>query len=278
MNKHRWSAVAFGASVILAAAACGSSTSAGGAGTGGAGAGSSTSSSGAGGAGGNGFTLGTGGGGGSSGACNPACAAGLDCVNGACVGIIDFETLPGGAPLDGLAIDTQFKASYGVTFGLDKDLDGKPDPGVSPVLAKVGDPATAYSYDTGGVGDTAAPGQPDIGMFFLTDDGVIGPPPSPLIITYSSPVAAAYGQILDVDGPEGWTVESRDANDAVLDSIVMKAGDPNTGDGVVTPFSFKHATADIHSLRLRYTGDPTDMSVGLAFDNFSPSSDVPPPK
>jgi hypothetical protein len=111
-------------------------------------------------------------------------------------------------------------------------------------------------------------------MFFLTDDGVISGPPAPLIITYASPVDAAYGQIIDIDGQEGWTVDARDAKDVVLTSVVLNAGDPGTGDGVATPFSFKRATADIYSIRLRYTGASVG-AVGLAFDNFSPACATP---
>jgi hypothetical protein len=160
-----------------------------------------------------------------------------------CSTVVDFETIPGGAPADGLSINTQLQVTNGVSFGLDKDLDGKPDPGASPVLAQVGDPATAFQYDQGGVGDTAAPGQ-KLGMFFLTDDGVISGPPAPLIITYASPVDAAYGQIIDIDGQEGWTLDARDAKDVVLDSVAL-----NTGASV--------------------------GGVGLAFDNFSPACDTP---
>lgn len=267
---------AFLAAGLAAAGACSSSST---------GAGSTTSgSSGQGGASTSGgpsstsdasVTVGVGSGG-AGGGCNPACAKGLTCVGGVCAGLIDFETIPGGAPMDGLTIDTQFKALYGVSFGFDKDGDGKPDPGASPVLAKVGDPETAFSYDAKGVGDTAAPGQ-DIGSYFLTDDGVVGPPPSPLIISYTTPVAAAYGQIIDIDGMEGWTIETRDASDKVLDAVVLNAGDPGTGDGIATPFSFKHASADIASLRLRYTGMAVS-AVGLAFDNFSPTTDALIPK
>lgn len=210
---------------------------------------------------------------GGGGACGGACPKGQFCVNGSCEPPIDFETLPGGAPADGLSINAQFEATWGVTFGLDKDGDGKPDPGVSPVLAQVGDPTTAFNRDTG-AGDTPVAGNNN-GSYFLTDDGVVADPPAPLIITYASPVAAAYGEILDIDGAEGWTVDTRDASDKVIDSVVMNAGDPGTGDGAITSFSFSHATADIYSIRLRYTG--TDTTVGLAFDNFSPTASTPTP-
>ncbi len=190
-----------------------------------------------------------------------------------CTQLIDFETVPGSAPGDGKAIGAEFQDLYGVSFGLDKDDDGKPDPGALPVMAKVGNPATAFVHDKTGVGDEGEPGQ-KIGSYFLTDDGVVAGPPAPLVISYTTAVADAYGQIIDIDGSEGWTIESRAANGMVLGSVVIKAGDAGTGDGIATPFSFHHPSADIRSIRLRYTGAASG-GVGLAFDNFSPACDMP---
>lgn len=181
--------------------------------------------------------------------------------------LIDFETVPGATVADGLAIDTQYRAQYHVSFRL-SGADAAP-----PILAQVGNPPTAFYNDQPNLGDTPAPGQHD-GMFFLTDDGVIQDPPAPLVITYEEPVGAAYGEVLDIDGNEEWTVEARDANGNVLDSVVLTAGKPGTGDAIATPFSFQHATADIHSLRIRYTGE-MGVAVGLAFDNFSPACSTP---
>lgn len=181
-----------------------------------------------------------------------------------CNEVIDFETVPGAAPADGLPIDTQYRAQYHVSFRLEA--------GPTPILAKVGNPATAFYNDQPNLGDTPAPGQKN-GMFFLTDDGVIGDPPSPLVITYEQAVSAAYGEILDIDGSEEWTIDARDVSGAVIDTVVLTAGKPGTGDAIATPFSFHHAADDIRSLRLRYTG--TSSPVGLAFDNFSPACSAP---
>jgi hypothetical protein len=75
------------------------------------------------------------------------------------------------------------------------------------------------------------------------------------------------GQILDVDGQEGWTVDARNANGVSIDQVTINAGASGTCDGIATPFSFKHATADIASIRIKYTGGNT--TAELAWDNFS---------
>lgn len=181
-----------------------------------------------------------------------------------CSELIDFETVPGAAPADGLAIDAQYRAQFHVSFRLEA--------GPTPILAKVGNPATAFNNDEPNVGDTPAPGQKN-GMFFLTDDGVVGDPPSPLVIAYEQAVSAAYGEILDIDGAEEWTIDARDAKDTILESVVLTAGKAGTGDAIATPFSFHRTAADIRSLRIRYTG--ASGAVGLAFDNFSPACSAP---
>lgn len=178
---------------------------------------------------------------------------------------IDFETIPGGGPSDGLAINTQFQASLGVTFSLEG--------GGSPVLARVGSPRTAFQ----GFGlddDQPAPGE-DVGEYFLTDDGVVAGPPTPLLIRYSTPIAAASGVIIDIDGSEGFTIQARDALDAVIDSVVLTTSTPHTGNGLATPWAFDHMTADIFSIRVAYSGTQTG-GVGLAFDNFDSGAPLIP--
>ena len=175
---------------------------------------------------------------------------------------IDFETIPGGSPSDGLSINNQFLALQGVTFSLEG--------GGSPVLAQVGAPQTAFQ------GFNLLPDQPapsaNAGSFFLTDDGVVSGPPAPLIVTYTNPVAAASGILLDVDGAEAWQIQSRNASSVVIDFVNL--GPNNSLDGSATAWSFSHGSADIFSIRLEYTGSQ-GSGVGLAFDNFSPSSASP---
>jgi hypothetical protein len=184
---------------------------------------------------------------------------------------IDFETIPGGAPSEGLVISNQFQATLGVTF----ELEG----GGHPTLSQVGGAMTAF-------GGSAAndPDQPSaaaaamVGQFFLTDDGIVGAPPPALIIRYDTPVAAASGILIDVDGWgtifEAFRVEARGAGDAVLETIELIGA--ITGDGEAAPFSFSRAFEDIVSLRISYFGNKVE-GIGIAFDYFSPSSPFEPP-
>ena len=173
--------------------------------------------------------------------------------------IITFESIPGGTPTEGMSISNQFQAEFGVSFSFQD--------GSAPVLAQVGGPATAFrgfNFQA----DTPAPGV-DAGSFFLTDDGFINAPPSPLIISYSVAVSAASGIILDIDHNEAWQVQAFDANNNLLETINL--GPNNQLDGSATAWEFDRALDDIQQIQLAYTGE-TGVNVGLAFDNFSPSS------
>jgi hypothetical protein len=176
---------------------------------------------------------------------------------------ITFETLPGGTPSDGLEINTQFEATFGVTFALEN--------GDSPLLAQVGAPLTAFQgFNL--LPDEPAPGI-NVGSFFLTDDDVVSGSAPALIVSYTNPVAAASGILLDIDGTEAWQIQARDSSNVVIDTLNLSAN--NTLDGSATQWSFNHASADIFSIRMVQTGN--QALVGLAFDNFSPSSAIPEP-
>ena len=185
-------------------------------------------------------------------------------------GPITFETIPGGAPVDGMQISTQFLQSHGVTFSLEG--------GASPVLAQVGDPATAFTGPPSHTSpDMPAAGQ-NVGQFFLTDDVGGDQPPLPLVVSYTVPVAAASGCVLDIDGltagDEAWRIEARNASGEILDQVLLDMDSPNAGDGLATFWSFSRYSAEIHSIRIVFTGNKTTR-VGLAFDNFSPASALP---
>jgi hypothetical protein len=172
---------------------------------------------------------------------------------------IDFETIPGATAQEGLVISDQFAATHGVTF----QLEG----GGNPVLAEVGSPVSAFlgpPNDT--TPDTPLAGQ-NIGQYFLTDDGSLNTSSSNLIIRYDPPTAAASGIILDIDSSEVFTIEARGASDAVLQTITVEAGDPGTGDGRATRWSFSRMDTDIASLR--FVGERPVGNFGLGFDNFS---------
>lgn len=175
---------------------------------------------------------------------------------------IDFETTPSGASVDRQIISNQFLESHGVSFRFED--------GSHPELAKVGAPLTAFSGPPNNSGaDTVA--DPDRnGQFFITDDGVVGAPPPPLLIDYVFPVAAASGEILDISGGEAWRIEALDSSGVVIDSMDLTDSDPTAGDGIATPWRVTSNEFDIHQIRISDIGTKTDR-VGLAFDNFSPA-------
>lgn len=172
--------------------------------------------------------------------------------------ILDFETIPGETPVEGLLISTQFFDSLGISFSLEN--------GELPRLAKVGAPATAFGGAFGP--DTPAPGQ-NIGSFFLTDDGVLsGLNAPPLIVNFAFPIDTASGRVLDIDFDETFTVEARDSSGQILEQVVIMAGDPGTGDAIATFWSFNRDTADIYSIRFVGTRNAPG-AFGLGFDNFT---------
>ena len=153
---------------------------------------------------------------------------------------------------------------YGVTFSLEG--------GGTPAIAAVGGPATSFYGPPGSTGpDTPAPAQ-GVGGYFLTDDGIFGLPPVPLIVGYAFPVWFASGQLLDIDGDEAWLVEAGNGLSGVIDSITLTPASFNAGDGNVTPFVFEHLVADIEFLRFSYVGPGASGGIGFGLDNFSPVS------
>ena len=176
--------------------------------------------------------------------------------------ILDFETVPGQTPFEGLLINDQFEESLGISFILED--------GTFPRLAEVGRPTTAFEpRDT-------PDGDQDIGSFFLTDDGLVtAGDASPLLVTFSTPVDSATGVILDIDFSETFTITAYDSSGQVVEEIVINAGDEGTGDGVATPWSFRRADADVASIRFAGTRD--SGRFGLAFDNFATCAPARPP-
>ncbi len=196
------------------------------------------------------------------GACASLCAL-LFLIPAANAETIDFESVPGSTPVEGMEINSQFDEAYGITFSLSN--------GGSPILAQVGEPLVAFlgppNHTTP---DTPAPEQ-DIGQFFLTDGGGLGLD-TDLIVSYRNPVAAASGVIVDIDYDEEWQIISRDLNGLEIDRITINADSTGTGDGIATSWSFKHQTEDIHSIVFRGWRPYLPEGFGLAFDNFSPAS------
>ncbi len=171
---------------------------------------------------------------------------------------ISFETVPGGTPIDGLEISNQFAVSDSVIFRLED--------GSNPVLARVSGARTAFAGPPNGTGnDTVLPGQ-GIGQFFLTDDGIAdgNTDPAALIIGFAQPTTATSGSLLDIDDGETVTLQARGLLQNILATRTITAGDPGTGDGVSTFWSFSIPDEEIFSVRIQGTGvQPGSFGLGL---------------
>jgi len=178
-------------------------------------------------------------------------------------GTVDFETIPGQTPAEGVVISDQYLVSQGMSFSLEN--------GFSPMLVEIGgNTIGGFLGPQGavfnGANDNPAPGQ-SVGNFYLADNNAIEMTgPSALIVSFAAPVARAGGVVLDIDSQESILIEAFDASDALLDSIVLAAGAPGTGDGIATGFGFSYLNDIIASLRISYTGQ--SLWAGYVVDNF----------
>jgi hypothetical protein len=199
----------------------------------------------------------------------------------AATGLIDFETVLSSAPVDQLPISTQYQSQFGVIFGLSD--------GTTPFIEAVGsaDVGNGFFNDNLGTFDVAAPGFANqLKNFYLRigTTSLASAPVPKLIITYTAPVAAASAEIWDIDaqgpGTEQWLVETFDSSGNVNDFVFSPIGTnngPTSLDGKPWAWSFSHGSSDIYSIQLSFTGTKTN-GIGLAFDNFSPSSVSPIPE
>jgi len=180
--------------------------------------------------------------------------------------IIDFETLPDGSkPTEGMEISNQFAASFGVTFS---QKDGK-----APRLAKR-DGTGFFAFWGPNTTSNHLYNNQNVGDFFLTGHQGVTANPSPMIITYANPVAAASGAMLDVDGEEAWDIVARDTLGQGIATNRLDEHSPNGGNGLAAPWSFSRTNADICSIRIAYVGK--SGSIGWAFDNFAPGLPMAP--
>jgi hypothetical protein len=167
---------------------------------------------------------------------------------------LDFEFLPdGSAPTDRMMISNQFA---GPPFFMRFQYED----GTYPQIAIAGAPRTAFTP-----GDNPAVWQ-DVGTHFLTDDGTIRDVPPPLIVTFTTNVAAVSGAILDIDQDQAWRIQTRNVGGVVGTTLNINTNNPGTGSRVATYWSLVRSNADIASLRIVYTGP---NAPGFALDNFS---------
>ena len=202
--------------------------------------------------------------------------------------IINFETVPGSSPADKVSISTQYESIYGVTFGLDTNGDGLADGG-TPYLERTGssDSHNAFINSSVGQADVESSGyEGRLGNYFLRlgTQSLLSTPVPSLLITYSTPVSAASAEIWDIDGNDGiysekWIITALDEQKNIIDTLESPeyfTYDSSTLDGKPWVWSFNHSSEDISCVAISFAGSKTS-GIGLAFDNFSPSSAVPIP-
>ncbi|MDN5201498.1 gliding motility-associated C-terminal domain-containing protein [Fulvivirgaceae bacterium BMA10] len=175
---------------------------------------------------------------------------------------IDFEDVPMTGSVDGTLINNQFEEAFGLTFRLED--------GGFPRLAEVGGIRTGFGSDYGN--DQPSPGI-DIGMFFLTDDGLVsGNNAPPIILEFDKAIDSINGQILDIDFDEIFIIQARDNNENIILEDTIRAGDIGTGDGKATLWGFKLPPCDSGAYSIRLEGKreqhPTG-GFGLGLDNLN---------
>jgi hypothetical protein len=197
--------------------------------------------------------------------------AGLGCQ----AATLDFETINGAIPVEGMTISNQFQPYYGIQFRR-RGATTK-----FPVIAKFGPPEAAFHLDNGTEDILAETNAAIFGQFFLTDDAQGGHSGKGIILDFDAPVSQASGYIFDIDGTEKVTVVAyADTNGtSQLGSLVFTNDMSNTGDGHATLWSFSRPTKDILRIDIQTsstTGSaPNGINVG--YDNFS-SDYTPPPQ
>jgi len=187
--------------------------------------------------------------------------------------VIDFETINSTIPCEGMVISNQFQPYFGVSF---RRLDGG-----YPVIGKKGPPRASTIVPVNpdlDLYDTLHPSDPranEFGDFFLTDDGVVGGTKQ-IIMDFNQPVSKARGYIFDIDSGERMTIRAY-SDDGITEVgiVVLASGDPDTGNGRSTPWSFDHATKDIRQIRFKETGQSS--SANVAFDSFESDYSAEPP-
>src|SRR5207247_4651407 len=95
-----------------------------------------------------------------------------------------------------------------------------------------------------------------------------------LIIDFTAPVSQASGYILDVDANEQVTITAYPdaAGTNALQSILLKSGDPNTGNGIPTLWSFVRPTRDIGRIEIAARGW---VGYDLCSSNYTPPPATP---
>jgi hypothetical protein len=181
---------------------------------------------------------------------------------------IDFEVIKGAVPFEGMAISNQFQPYHGISF--------RREAGASvgwPVIARLGAPQTAFDRNGSAVDDTPIAAHAGIvGQFFLTD--TVGPQSSDfnLILDFEAQVSEVSGYLIDVDGGEVVVIRvyADGSTTNALETLVLDANSPGTGDGAATFWSIARPARDIRRVEI----DP--FGIGIGYDGFSSDYEPPP--
>lgn len=199
-------------------------------------------------------------------------------------GLIDFETNALGlTPTDNqiVALSDVFEIDgVNVMFGFDTDNDGLFDrPAVYEEVGNQDANGDTGFWGIDGVKDVAALGyEAQLGNFFLRQFDPYEPFGTFMILyNANSPVTAASGEIWDIDGKrnktEQFTVRAFNS-DTLLRELISPLGDDSTLDGKPWSFGFS-GLSNITRIEITFTGSKT-RGIGLAFNNFSPVTNVAP--
>ncbi len=205
---------------------------------------------------------------------------------------IDFESRPDGSPTTSADDDQPIGAPYAISGGgtvrffFDNNgnntFDAGDDDALFEQVGTDGNEGFSSSF-WGGSPDLAAPPfGPQLGNYFLR--GVTpGAIPPPFIVDYNTAqtITELSGEIWDIDGQsqatELWLVEVLDGANNVLTSQYSPLGDSLALDSRPWTFAFTGLPVGVDKIRITFQGTKPNGTVGLAFNNFSPTIALPEP-
>lgn len=210
---------------------------------------------------------------------------GISCGSPSANTVIDFEQMAA-ASAEGAPISNQFQSTTGISFsnGGKVTYEGWTNENQTyrtygdcttefPVLAKAGNPVTAFSSGGEGNGQDdrlIASQRPSVGEGFLTDDGTSVDNLRvfcQLIIDFYYPTKEFSFDILDIDGGERYVAQVFGRYNSLLfvNNNISTGGNARRTPVTINPPN----DADIYQIRLTaYV--PKTTGWGLAFDNFRP--------
>jgi hypothetical protein len=175
--------------------------------------------------------------------------------------VVDFETVFGAVPHEGMLISNQFAGTFGMTFSGSNAL----------VIAQRGTPRTAFGSASGGDDALSPTNTHDCGDFFL-----VAPETAPLTVRFASPVSTFSFYVLDLDDTERVTLIAYTSEAASgVRTNVFRSTDPSFGDGLAGLASVSIPSNAISRVEVRLSD--SDLTFGAAYDDFSSDYTPPPP-